>query len=141
MFAGVFSGADGRRGLKTFGWRFPLVWRFSRGGLDGFDPWKIVFEGPFGDLLGLSFGPRCEGCGGRRCCAEGVLDAVDDERRPPLRDSLGGACELERRDVVMKRSLTYPNGPPRPWIISARSHRGEGASRAGTTPCIGPHHR
>ena len=31
VFAGVFYGAAGRRGIKTFGWRFPPIRRFSRG--------------------------------------------------------------------------------------------------------------
>ena len=62
-----------------------------------------MFEGPFGDLLGLSFGPRYEGGGGRRCCAEGGLDTVDDERRPPPRDALGGACERQRLEDLGAR--------------------------------------
>ena len=29
MFAGFFRGAASRRGIKTFGWRFPPIRRFS----------------------------------------------------------------------------------------------------------------
>ena len=51
VFAGFFRGADGRRGLKTFGWRFPPIRRFSRGGGRVLTPWKIVFDGLLGDPL------------------------------------------------------------------------------------------
>ena len=51
VFAGFFRGADGRRGLKTFGWRFPPIRRFSRGGGRVLPPWKIVFDGLLGDPL------------------------------------------------------------------------------------------
>ena len=40
---------DGERGLKTFGWRFPPIRRFSRGGGRVLTPWKIVFDGLLGD--------------------------------------------------------------------------------------------
>ena len=42
---------DGERGLKTFGWRFPPIRRFSRGGGRVLTPWKIVFDGLLGDPL------------------------------------------------------------------------------------------
>ena len=63
-----------------------------------------MFEGPFGDRLGLSCGPRSEGGGGRRCGAEGVWDTVDDERAaPPPRDARGGACERQRLEDLGAR--------------------------------------
>ena len=45
VFAVVFGRRRGPMGIKTFVPRFP-PFGDCRGGVDGFDPWKSVFEGP-----------------------------------------------------------------------------------------------